>query len=74
MPRCMRGTRRRRASLPPEAVTAAQDAFSRVYNDPLTLTACLNAALAAAAPLIAAKAVADYKAASDTANIPNRKD
>lgn len=41
-------------NLPETAIAAAKDAFARVYNDPATMTACVGAAIEAAAPLIAA--------------------
>lgn len=41
-------------NLPETAIAAAKDAFARVYNDPATMTACVGAAIEAAAPHIAA--------------------
>jgi hypothetical protein len=42
------------SEIPAEAVAAAKAAFAKVYNDPMTMTACLDAALAAAAPILVA--------------------
>lgn len=45
------------STLPDAALKAASEAFAEVYNDPATMTACITAAVEAAAPLIVADAL-----------------